>query len=142
MKQHFEMFAAYNKWANRHLYNAAAALPKEELERNMGAFFKSMLGTLNHMLAGDRIWMKRFTGEGEAPTALDAMLFPAFATLRAAREAEDARIHEWVGTLKETELSGRFTYLTITDMRTVSQRLRRRWPTSSTTRRTIAARRT
>src|SRR5262245_51557439 len=123
MKQHFEMFAAYNRWANRRLYEAAAELPKEELERNMGAFFKLMLGTLNHLLAADRIWMKRFTGEGEAPAALDALLYPAFATLRAAREAEDLRIQEWVGSLDEKELSGRFTYLTVTDMRTVSQRL-------------------
>ena len=58
MKQHFEMFAAYNRWANQRLYDAAAALSKQELDRNMGAFFKSMLGTLNHVLAGDRIWMK------------------------------------------------------------------------------------
>jgi uncharacterized damage-inducible protein DinB len=123
MKQHFEMMAAYNKWANGRLYDAAAALPKEDLDRNMGAFFKSMLGTLNHLLATDRIWMKRFTGEGDAPTQLDVILYPAFATLRAAREAEDARIRDWVGSLKEKELAGRFTYLTVSDMRTVSQRL-------------------
>jgi uncharacterized damage-inducible protein DinB len=123
MKQHFEMFAAYNKWANARLYDAAALLSKEELERDMGAFFKSMIRTLNHLLTADRIWMKRFTGEGDAPTALDAFLYPAFATLRAAREAEDARIVEWVGTLKEKQLAGRFTYLTISDMRTMSQRL-------------------
>src|SRR6185369_6261224 len=101
MKQHFEMFAAYNKWANGRVYNAAAELSPADLERNMGAFFKSMLGTLNHLLAADRIWMKRFTGEGEAQTALDAILFTAFAKLRAAREAEDARIVKWVGSLKE-----------------------------------------
>ena len=43
MKQHFEMFAAYNKWANARLSDAAALLSKEELERDTGAFFKSML---------------------------------------------------------------------------------------------------
>ena len=30
-----------------------------------GAFFKSLHGTLNHLLVGDRIWMRRFTGEGK-----------------------------------------------------------------------------
>src|SRR5262245_60284387 len=116
MKQHFEMFAAYNKWANGRLYEAASVLSKEELERDMGAFFKSMIRTVNHLIAADRIWMKRFTGEGDAPTALDAFLYPAFATLRAAREAEDTRIQQWVATLREKQLAGRFTYLTLSDM--------------------------
>jgi uncharacterized damage-inducible protein DinB len=123
MKQHFQMFAAYNKWANGRIYDAAAELSADEFERNMGAFFRSMLGTLNHLLATDRIWMKRFTGEGEAPAALDAVLYPLFAKLRTAREAEDARIVKWIGSLKEKELAGRFTYTTLSDMRTVSQRL-------------------
>ena len=95
----------------------------DEFERNIGAFFKSMLGTLNHLLAADRIWMKRFTGEGDAPTTLDAILFRDFAKLRAAREAEDERIDKWIGSLAAKELAGRFTYTTLSDMRTVSQRL-------------------
>lgn len=123
VKQHFMMFAAYNAWANDRVYEAAAALDDEALRRDTGAFFKSMLGTLNHILAGDRIWLKRMTGEGDAPAALDAILFSDFARLRAAREAEDKRIVKWVGGLGEKELTGRFTYMTVTDMRTVSQRL-------------------
>jgi uncharacterized damage-inducible protein DinB len=123
MKQHFQMFAAYNKWANARVYDATAELSEEEYERNVGAFFKSMLGTLNHLLTTDRIWMKRFTGEGDAPAALDTILFPAFARLRPARLAEDERIVKWIGSLKEKDLAGRFAYTTLSDMRTISQRL-------------------
>lgn len=123
MKQHFQMFAAYNKWANARIYDAALVLSPDELERNTGAFFKSMIGTLNHMVVADRIWMKRFTGEGEAPAALDTIITRDFAKLRTLREAEDARIVKWIGSLKEKELAGRFTYTTVSDMRTVSQRL-------------------
>lgn len=123
MKQHFEMFAAYNAWANAKLIDAAGELPPEELDRNVGAFFGSLLGTLNHLLVADRIWMKRFTGEGEAPAALDAILFPALPDLARARTAEDARIIAWVARLGAGDLAGRFTYMTVTDMRTVSQRL-------------------
>ncbi|TGQ66643.1 MAG: damage-inducible protein DinB [Mesorhizobium sp.] len=123
MKQHFMMFAAYNQWANGRIYEAAAALDEEEFNRNVGAFFGSMMGTLNHLLVTDRIWMKRFTGEGDAPTALDAILYRALPGLRAAREAEDRRIIDWLGGLAEKALSGRFTYMTVSDMRTVSQRL-------------------
>jgi uncharacterized damage-inducible protein DinB len=123
MKKHYMMFAAYNQWANGRVYDAAAVLTDEEYRRNTGAYFKSMMGTLNHLVVADRIWMKRFTGEGEAPTTLDAIIHTDLAKLRAAREAEDSRIIKWVDSLSEKALDGRFTYMTITDMRTVSQRL-------------------
>ncbi|MBX3581553.1 MAG: damage-inducible protein DinB [Rhizobiaceae bacterium] len=123
MKQHFNMFAAYNAWANQRIYDAAGALTKEEFARDAGAFFKSMRGTLNHLLVTDRIWLKRFTGEGEAPSSLDTILYIDFAKLRVAREMEDRRIVNWIGSLTEKQLAGRFTYMTVTDMRTISQRL-------------------
>ena len=123
MKQHFRMMAAYNAWANDAVYAASEALGQAERDRDLGAFFKSITGTLNHILVGDRIWMKRFTGEGDAPKTLDTVLFADFGKLRAARQAEDARIKGWVETLDAKALAGRFTYLTVTDMRTVSQRL-------------------
>lgn len=122
MKQHFTMFAAYNRWANDRIYTAAAAVSDEEFRSDAGVFFKSLMGTLNHILVADRIWMKRFTGEGDAPTALDAILHQDLGPLRLAREAEDERIMAWVASLNPPSFSGRFTYMT-TDMRTVSQRL-------------------
>lgn len=123
MKQHFMMFAAYNEWANNRVYAAALDLTDEEFSRPVGAVFGSLMGTLNHLLVTDRIWMKRFTGEGDAPTALDAIIHGGLGALRVARETEDRRIAEWVGTLSEKALAGRFTYMTMTDMRTISQRL-------------------
>jgi uncharacterized damage-inducible protein DinB len=117
------MFAAYNQWANNRIYGAAADLDEEEFNRDTGAFFGSMMGTLNHVLTADRIWMKRFTGEGDAPAKLDAILHKALPGLTVAREAEDRRIVDWVETLDDKALSGRFTYMTATDMRTISQRL-------------------
>jgi uncharacterized damage-inducible protein DinB len=123
MRQHFMMFAAYNQWANSRIYDAAADLDEEEFNRDVGAFFGSMMGTLNHLLTADRIWMKRFTGEGDAPTMLNAILHRALPGLRVAREAEDKRIVDWIGGLSDKALTGRFTYMTVSDMRTVSQRL-------------------
>ena len=64
-----------------------------------GAFFKSLHGTLNHLLVGDRIWMQRFTGSGELPQSLDAILYDDFEALRAARIAEDARISRYIAAL-------------------------------------------
>lgn len=123
MKQHFMMFAAYNRWANALVYEGAADLSPDEIERNTGAFFKSVMGTLNHLVAADRIWMKRFTGQGEAPATLDAIISRDFAQLRALRQEEDERIVAWISGLTDKALAGRFSYMTVTDMRTISQRL-------------------
>jgi uncharacterized damage-inducible protein DinB len=110
MKDHYATFARYNAWANRRLYDAAGALPDAAYREDRGAFFKSMHGTLNHLLVTDRVWMQRFTGEGEAPNRLDAILFEAFADLRQAREAEDARIVHYVDGLDDALLAGVIRY--------------------------------
>jgi len=123
MKDTFAMFSAYNGWANGRLYEAAGELSGEEWGRGVGAFFGSMMGTLNHLLATDRIWMRRFTGKGDAPARLDAVLFPAFGDLKPAREAEDRRIVDWIDGLTETELAGSFAYTPITTPQPVTQRL-------------------
>ena len=72
-------------WCNERLYDAVAQVPDADYRADRGAFFKSLNGTLNHLLVGDRIWMQRFTGQGEVPLTLDAILYDDFAQLRAAR---------------------------------------------------------
>ena len=110
MKAHYATFARYNAWANRHLYDAAAKLSDADYRADRGAFFKSMHGTLNHLLATDRIWMQRFTGTGEAPQRLDAILHERLADLRAAREAEDGRIVAYIEGLDEAAFAGVIRY--------------------------------
>lgn len=123
MKQHFSMLAAYNAWANRLVYDAAAHVGEEAVWADAGVAFTSLGGTLNHMLVADRIWLKRFTGQGEAATSLDTIHFRDLGSLWDARETEDERILHFVADLTASDLAGRFSYLTVTDMRTISQRL-------------------
>ncbi|KQT88410.1 DinB family protein [Aurantimonas sp. Leaf443] len=119
----FLAFAAYNAWANRRLYEAVSALHPSRFNEDRGLFFGSLGKTLNHLLATDRIWMARFTGTGDAPDRLDAVLFPEFEPLRAARTAEDARIAAWIESRREADFAVPFTYRPITDPRDVTQRL-------------------
>lgn len=123
MLDHYRMFADYNRWANRLLYTAAANLSDAHYRENKGAFFGSLHATFNHVLAADRIWMKRFTGTGDAPTSLDTILFDDLASLSSARSAEDDRIIAWIAGLTEADLAGRFTYTPITNPVPVTQRL-------------------
>ena len=110
MKAQFEMLAAYNAWVNERLYEAAARLGDADYRADRGAFFGSLHGTLNHLLLGDRIWMHRFTGEGDEPKHLDAILHDDFPSLRAARRAEDGRIITYVERLSEADLRGTIRY--------------------------------
>ena len=110
----YRMFAGYNEWANARLYDAASKLSDTDYRADRGAFFKSMHGTLNHILAGDRIWLRRFTGEGTHPDRLDAILFEDFAELRAARRAEDQRIIGFAAGLTPERLEAVFRYTTMT----------------------------
>jgi uncharacterized damage-inducible protein DinB len=123
MKSRYVMFAAYNRWANERLYGAAAVLPADDYRADRRAFFKSMHGTLNHLLVGDRVWMQRLTGTGDAPNRLDAILHDSFAFLQAARRAEDERIIGYVDGLSEEELAGPLRYRTIVNPQTIEQDL-------------------
>ena len=59
--EHIRLMAHYNTWMNERLYAAAASLPDAELSTERGAFFGSILGTLNHLVVADRIWLGRYT---------------------------------------------------------------------------------
>ena len=117
----FPMLAAYNRWANRRLYDAAGLLTDENYRADCGAFFRSLHGTLNHILVADRIWMQRFTGEGDAPDRLDAILFEELGPLRDARRAEDERILRYVEGLGEADLASTFTYRRVTSPEVFTQ---------------------
>jgi uncharacterized damage-inducible protein DinB len=123
MKAHFDMFSRYNAWANERLYDAAAKLSETDYRADRGAFFKSMHGTLNHLLVGDRIWMHRFTGAEPINVALNATLYDEFAALRSARRNEDQRIIRFIENLAEADLAGVIRYRTITKPRDIEQPL-------------------
>jgi uncharacterized damage-inducible protein DinB len=120
---HYRMFGRYNAWANSRLYDATARLSTEQYRADRGAFFKSVHGTLNHLLVTDRIWMHRFTGAGDAPSRLDAILFESFDGLRAAREAEDRRIVDFVDGLDDGRISGTIKYRRVSTPEEFEQQL-------------------
>jgi uncharacterized damage-inducible protein DinB len=115
------MFAGYNAWCNERLYAAAATLTDADYRADRGAFFKSLHGTFNHLLVGDRIWMRRFTGVGDMPPSLDAILYDDFEALRAARRTQDTLIIRYVDGLSEAALAGTIRYRTVTNPQTIEQ---------------------
>jgi uncharacterized damage-inducible protein DinB len=113
IKAHFVMMAQYNAWANERLFRMAGALPDELYRRDVGAYFKSMHGTLNHLLTGDRIWMWRLTGVGDHPARLDAIVFDDLPSLTTARQREDERINRFIEGLAAATFEDLLDYRTL-----------------------------
>jgi uncharacterized damage-inducible protein DinB len=107
----FRLLAAYNRGANRLLYEACAQLSEDELNKPRPAFFKSIHGTLNHILLGDRNYLARFGGANPSAANLDAILYDDFDELRAARSEQDASIDEFTATLTTSVLERTISYV-------------------------------
>jgi len=56
----------YSAWASQRLMDAAAKLSPEELTRDFKTADKSVLDTLVHIYAADRIWLARVRAEPRA----------------------------------------------------------------------------
>lgn len=61
-QSHVTMMARYNRWQNGCLYRAAETLDDAAREKDRGAFWGSISGTLTHLLWGDGMWMGRLDG--------------------------------------------------------------------------------
>ncbi len=107
--------AAYNRWMNRRLYDVCADLSDAERRADRGAFFRSIHGTLNHLLLADKVWLGRFTGEAFSADSLDQELFARFDDLRASREDTDEEIIDWADGLSAGELDSTLEYTSMVD---------------------------
>jgi len=119
---HIALLARYNEWMNNKLYEAAAALPPEELAADRKAFFGSLLATLNHIVVADTIWLKRFAAHPRftaalaplaalpAPAALDQLLFDSLGGLRERRALLDRHLQDWAATLHDDDLEAVIGY--------------------------------
>ncbi len=122
MIEYIALLARYTTDMNRKLYDAAAQLPPGELAADRKAFFGSLLGTMNHMLAADTIWLKRFSTHPAnfpalqaahalpQPTGLTHAFGTDLAALRAYREQLDAIILAWTPQITAADLAHAFEY--------------------------------
>jgi uncharacterized damage-inducible protein DinB len=111
--------ARYNRWMNDKLYALCATLSDEVRKRDTGAFFKSIHGTLNHILLADRVWLARFAGESLPDgfmgpggiRSLDQELYADFEELRRERALTDDALSTWVSAVTPERLAAPLVYL-------------------------------
>ncbi|MES2935285.1 MAG: DinB family protein [Pseudomonadota bacterium] len=112
-KLYLQQLARYNQWVNRKLFAACATLSDAQRKTDQGAFFKSIHGTLNHLLWGDQIWMHRLIGSpkphaGTIPESVAQ--FDDFLALEQERERFDAVIVAWADQVEPAWFDGELTW--------------------------------
>lgn len=116
------LMADYNRWMNQRMYEAAGRLAEDEVTKDRGAFFGSILGTLNHIAVADTIWLHRFAQHPDAsalrtrlarfplPTSLRQEIAGSLAALRNCRGELDEIIIQWSRALTPGGLEGPLVY--------------------------------
>lgn len=122
MLDYLRLMSEYNKWMNRNIYELCMSLSAEKLKEETGAYFGSILGTLNHIMVGDVIWLKRFADhpnshseleairEMDKPKTLDTTLYNDIEALYPRRKILDDNICTWVSQLTEQDLNSGLSY--------------------------------
>lgn len=118
----FERLALYNQWMNNNIYQAAEKLSASELNKDRGAYFSSITGTLNHIMVGDIFWFKRFSDHQakfksleyfrgiERPESLNTIVHADLDSLRKKRAVMDKQIVLFTSELSDEFLSSTLRY--------------------------------
>jgi uncharacterized damage-inducible protein DinB len=109
------LLAEFNAWANARLHAAAATLPPEEIARDRGAFFGSILGTLNHIYLVDLLYRDRIEGRKSNFKGLDDILHDTLANLTRAQSDVDAWYLTYAASLGPADLAGEIVFTTLMD---------------------------
>lgn len=102
----------YTIWADRAVLEAVKAIRPEDLTRETGGSFGSVLGTMAHILASEQIWLSRFLGAPmhRFPGPAD---FPDLATLEASYEDFWPQLEFFLASLQDEQLEQEFTWTNI-----------------------------
>lgn len=111
---HFDTLARYNAWAYDRLLTAVTALPDADYRHDLGLFFRSVHGTLNHLLVGEHLlWFVRFA-EGRSPqVALDAEVEADRAVLADRLRAGAQRWAPLIASWPDEQFDGTLHYTTM-----------------------------
>jgi uncharacterized damage-inducible protein DinB len=62
MKEVFIALSEYNREANRKLVDILRGMDASALRENQGAYYKSILGTLEHIVSAELFWLRKYAG--------------------------------------------------------------------------------
>jgi uncharacterized damage-inducible protein DinB len=108
--------ALYNSEMNRRIYAAAATLSDEQRRLDRGLFWRSLHGTLSHLMWGDRHWMSRLDGWPPNTIAQEesADMFRDFGDMHAERTKADGKIEVLANRIDEAWLNSDLVWFSAT----------------------------
>jgi uncharacterized damage-inducible protein DinB len=109
------LLAEFNAWANARLHAAAASLPAAEVAMDRGAFFGSILGTLNHIYLVDLLYRDRLEGRQSTFKGLDDILHADMAGLTTAQAEIDTHYVAYAAPLTDADLVAPVVFVTLMD---------------------------
>jgi uncharacterized damage-inducible protein DinB len=112
MKAYFVTLAKYNPWANARLYAEMEKLTPAQLAEKSAVNFGSILAIANHLVLADRLWVNRFTGQGEPVPNVDVVPYADLEALTVARHVEEARLLAFLEGLDPEGLATILHYVT------------------------------
>src|SRR3954463_9982528 len=62
LRHHLRLMSGWHVWAFERLYACIDPLVEDDYRKDAGLFFKSVHGTLNHMLLVEQLWAGRLAG--------------------------------------------------------------------------------
>ena len=111
--RHFAGLARYNVWALSRLYGSVDRLSDDDYRRDLGLFFKSIHGTLNHLLLAEHsIWYPRFAENVSNRMALDTELEADRKALRGRLLTAAARWSPLLASWPASRFDGTLSYTT------------------------------
>jgi len=118
--------AQYNSEMNRRIYAGAERLSDDQRRQDRGLFWKSLHGTLCHLLWGDRQWMSRLDGwpPNAVPNPQSPTLIHDFDELREERAKADARIEDFANRIDAEWLDTDLTWYSGAAKKTMSMNKR------------------
>ncbi len=106
--------ARYNTWQNRSVFGLASSLSDDQRREDLGAFFKSIHATLNHILWADQMWLFRFSvcpAPADKTLAGSTKLFENWEDLCAERDRFDGVLRGWADTFDPAWAQGDMTWV-------------------------------
>ena len=98
----------YTIWADRALLSALRAVPADDLSRDTGSSFASLLGTMGHILGAERVWLSRFVG---SPLHLQSLsVYADFAGLERAFQEFWPQLEAYLASLRPEDLGRELTW--------------------------------